>query len=64
MQALLLKNEKNIREDIDIYRLASEMVIDGIVQPNNLREELKGRFEMYMSKYQVFTDRKHPVYPV
>ena len=38
------------------------MVIDGIVHPNNLREELKGRFEMYMSKYQVFTDRKHPVY--
>ena len=63
-QALLLKNEKSIREDIDIYRLASEMVIDGIVHPNKLREELKGRFEMYMSKYQVFTDRKHPVYPV
>ncbi|MDR4458775.1 carboxyl transferase domain-containing protein, partial [Bacillus tropicus] len=51
-------------KDIDIYKLASEMVIDGIVHPNNLREALKGQFEMYMSKYQVFTDRKHPVYPV
>ena len=62
--SFIAEKREEYKKDIDIYHLASEMVIDGIVHPNNLREELKGRFEMYMSKYQVFTDRKHPVYPV
>ncbi|PWK11616.1 acyl-CoA carboxylase subunit beta [Tumebacillus permanentifrigoris] len=52
------------RQDIDIYKLASEMIIDGIVDPNDLRNELVRRFEVYTSKYAPFTDRKHPVYPV
>ncbi|GAA3326593.1 hypothetical protein GCM10020331_063130 [Ectobacillus funiculus] len=58
------KNEKNIKKDIDIYHLASEMIVDGIVHPNQLREELIRRFDVYRSKYQIFTERKHPVYPV
>lgn len=58
------QKREEYKQDIDIYRLASEMVIDGIVHPNALRDELKKRFNMYMSKYQIFTDRKHPVYPV
>ncbi|OLO36413.1 carboxylase [Alkalihalophilus pseudofirmus] len=58
------KKREEYKEDIDIYRLASEMVIDGIVPANSLRDELSRRFEAYMSKYVVFTHRKHPVYPV
>jgi methylmalonyl-CoA decarboxylase subunit alpha len=58
-----LKREE-YRKDIDIYRLASEMIVDGIVQPNNLRSELISRFEAYISKQQIFTHRKHGVYPV
>ncbi|MDQ0884282.1 acyl-CoA carboxylase subunit beta [Peribacillus sp. V2I11] len=56
------RNEYN--EDIDIYRLASEMIVDGIIQPNDLRDELSTRFEAYSSKQLTFTDRKHGVYPV
>ncbi|MDF9761682.1 acetyl-CoA carboxylase carboxyltransferase component [Peribacillus simplex] len=56
------RNEYN--EDIDIYRLASEMIVDGIIQPNDLRVELSARFEAYSSKQLTFTDRKHGVYPV
>ncbi|MGR5876803.1 hypothetical protein ACT7C3_11590 [Bacillus pacificus] len=37
----MLKKREEYKKDIDIYHLASEMVIDGIVHPNNLREELK-----------------------
>ncbi|TCT17592.1 acetyl-CoA carboxylase carboxyltransferase component [Melghiribacillus thermohalophilus] len=51
-------------EDIDIYRLASEMVIDDIVQPDHLRSELIKRLEAYRSKNLTFTERKHGVYPV
>lgn len=62
--AFIQQKRDEYREDIDIYRLASEMIIDGIVPANSLRNELATRFEAYMSKYQLFTDRKHGVYPV
>jgi acetyl-CoA carboxylase carboxyltransferase component len=63
-QAFMEEKREEYRQGIDIYKLASEMIIDDIVEPNNLREELVKRFEAYTSKYQIFTDRKHPVYPV
>lgn len=50
--------------DIDLYQLASDMVIDGIVPAHGLRRELIKRFDVYASKSVVFTERKHPVYPV
>ncbi|MBO9129281.1 acyl-CoA carboxylase subunit beta [Bacillus sp. 165] len=62
--AFIAQKREEYKKDIDIYHLASEMVIDGIIHPNKLRQELIQRFELYTSKYQVFTDRKHPVYPV
>jgi acetyl-CoA carboxylase carboxyltransferase component len=38
--ALVEKLRAEYREDVDIERLASELVIDGIVPPDRLREEL------------------------
>ncbi|MBZ5751043.1 acyl-CoA carboxylase subunit beta [Metabacillus rhizolycopersici] len=58
------QKREEYRKDIDIFRLASEMIIDGIIPANSLRNELIARFDAYMSKYLVFTQRKHPVYPV
>ena len=63
-QAFVMQKREEYKEDIDLYRLASEMIIDGIVEPQNLRSELSTRFRLYESKHQVFTERKHPVYPV
>ncbi|MED1419910.1 acyl-CoA carboxylase subunit beta [Bacillus smithii] len=62
--AFVEAKREEYRKDIDIYRLASELVVDDIVEPNRLREELSRRLEVYMSKYLVFSERKHPVYPV
>ncbi|WP_338453001.1 acyl-CoA carboxylase subunit beta [Niallia oryzisoli] len=62
--AFIEQKREEYKEDIDIYRLASEMVIDGIIPANSLREELSKRFEAYASKYLIFSERKHPVYPV
>ena len=39
--SFIAEKREEYKKDIDIYHLASEMVIDGIVHPNNLREELK-----------------------
>ncbi|MEC1406783.1 acyl-CoA carboxylase subunit beta [Bacillus halotolerans] len=52
------------KEDINIYRLASEMIIDAVIPANSLREELHKRLMAYMTKEITFTNRKHPVYPV
>ncbi|NNV00604.1 acyl-CoA carboxylase subunit beta [Geobacillus sp. DSP4a] len=62
--AFVEQKREEYRRDIDIYRLASELVVDGIVAPNDLRDELIRRFAAYMSKYMVFSERKHGVYPV
>ncbi|WP_096225336.1 acyl-CoA carboxylase subunit beta [Geobacillus sp. FJAT-46040] len=62
--AFVEQKREEYRRDIDIYRLASELVVDGIVAPNDLRNELIRRFDAYMSKYIVFSERKHGVYPV
>lgn len=62
--AFIEEKRNEYRENVDIYRLASELIIDGIIPANSLRDELNSRIEMYMSKYMDFTDRKHPVYPV
>lgn len=62
--AFIEQKREEYKEDIDIYHLASEMVIDGIIPANSLREELVQRFEAYSSKYLIFSERKHPVYPV
>lgn len=62
--AFVAQKREEYQADIDIYRLASEMVIDGIIQPNDLREELIARLAAYASKDMTFSRRKHPVYPV
>ena len=62
--AFIEQKREEYKEDIDIYHLASEMVIDGIIPANSLRAELVNRFEAYSSKYLIFSERKHPVYPV
>ncbi len=62
--AFIKEKQEEYKENIDIYRLASEMVIDDIVQPNDLRDHLNKRLEAYQSKNLTFTERKHGVYPV
>jgi len=47
------------REDIDVHRMASEVVIDEIVPPSDLREELAARFAFYESVEKDRPDKKH-----
>jgi acetyl-CoA carboxylase carboxyltransferase component len=50
--------------DIDILRLASELVIDGIVEPTQVRSELVARFAAAATKDRHFSTRRHGVPPV
>ncbi|RYJ13635.1 acyl-CoA carboxylase subunit beta [Halogeometricum borinquense] len=47
------------REDIDAHRMASEVVIDEIVPPSDLRAELAGRFAFYADVDKSLPDKKH-----
>lgn len=60
----VMEKREEYKKDIDIYRLASEMIVDGIVAPDDLRTELSRRYEAYENKELQFSQRKHPVYPV
>jgi methylmalonyl-CoA decarboxylase subunit alpha len=50
--------------DIDILRLASELVVDDVVEPENLRAELIRRFTAAAGKDRAFSRRRHGVTPV
>ncbi len=50
--------------DIDVLRLASELVVDDVVQPSELRGELIRRFAAAAGKDRSFARRRHGVTPV
>ena len=58
------EKRKEYQEDIDIYRLASDMIVDDIIAGCQLRGELIRRYDAYQSKELHFSSRKHAVYPV
>jgi acetyl-CoA carboxylase carboxyltransferase component len=52
------------REDVDLKKLASELVVDAIVPFDALRSEIERRFERYADKRETAPDKKHLVPPV
>lgn len=62
--AFIQEKRKGYQEDMNIYELASEMIVDGVIPFDHLRDELCHRLQAYTSKEMTFTRRKHPVYPV
>ncbi len=51
-------------EEIDILHLASELVIDAVVHPGDLRQELVRRFAAYASRDRNWPSKRNPVTPV
>jgi acetyl-CoA carboxylase carboxyltransferase component len=50
-------------EDVDILHLASELVIDAVVQPEDLRAELIKRYAVYAGKRREWPAKRNPVTP-
>jgi acetyl-CoA carboxylase carboxyltransferase component len=64
-RAEFVKNlQDEYRDDIDIFRLASELIIDAVVPPSELRAELVRRFAAYRTRRRADVSRHHPVSPV
>ena len=49
--------------DIDILHLASELVVDAVIEPDDLRAEIIRRLAFAESKDRSFTERRNPVTP-
>jgi acetyl-CoA carboxylase carboxyltransferase component len=52
------------KKDIDLLKLASELVIDAVVPGRDLREELVRRYRLYAEGYEPGRSRKRGVTPV
>ena len=50
--------------DIDVLRLAGELVVDNVVEPEDLRAELVRRYAVARGKDRSFSRRRHGVTPV
>ncbi|HUE25638.1 MAG TPA: acyl-CoA carboxylase subunit beta [Solirubrobacteraceae bacterium] len=51
-------------EDIDILHLGSELVVDAVIQPEGLRDELIRRFALAAGKDRQWPEKRNPVTPV
>ena len=56
--------EDEYREDVDLYKLAANLVVDDVVEPDRLRVELVKRFRAYSTRTSTRPNRKHGVPPV
>jgi methylmalonyl-CoA decarboxylase subunit alpha len=52
------------KEEIDVLHLASELVVDAVVQPADLRGELVRRYAVYASRERSWPAKRNPVTPV
>ncbi len=62
--ALVTKLRDEYREDVDIVKLASELVVDAIIPSSELRAEVDRRFARYEDKRETRPKKKHLVPPV
>jgi acetyl-CoA carboxylase carboxyltransferase component len=63
-QRFIEEKRREYSEDIDILHLASELVVDAVVEPDSLRSELIRRFALADSKQRDFAERRNPITPV
>ncbi len=55
---------REYEQDVDLLRLAADLVIDAVVQPEDLRRELVVRLAAASGSRRVHTERRHGVPPV
>ncbi len=55
--------QEEYREDIDIYRLADELIVDAVVAPADLRNELARRFDACATRQRDDAPRHHGNFP-
>jgi acetyl-CoA carboxylase carboxyltransferase component len=62
--AFVEKLREEYKEEIDILHLASELVVDAVVQPEDLRSELVRRYALYAGRTREWPAKRNAVTPV
>jgi acetyl-CoA carboxylase carboxyltransferase component len=62
--SFIAEKRKEYSKNIDIHRLASELIIDDIVGFDELRGDLIRRFKLYESKQVKGLEKRNPIHPV
>ena len=63
-EAFIAEQRQIYEEDVDLLRLASELVVDAVIDFGDLRREVVRRLERAKGKDRHFSDRRHGVPPV
>ena len=50
-------------QDVDLLRLAADLVLDAVIEPGELRAELQRRFDVLVGKTRHRVDKRHAVPP-
>jgi len=62
--AFVAARRAEYEEDVDLLRLASDLVVDAVVEPGELRREIALRLAYATGRDRRFSDRRHGVPPV
>jgi acetyl-CoA carboxylase carboxyltransferase component len=63
-EAFVAERRAEYEADVDLLRLASELVVDAVVEFEELRSEVARRLALAEGKDRSFSDRRHGVPPV
>jgi propionyl-CoA carboxylase beta subunit len=63
-EAFVKQKRAEYEADVDLLRLASDLVIDAIINPSELRGELSRRYATLTGKARPMPDKRHGVPPV
>jgi acetyl-CoA carboxylase carboxyltransferase component len=63
-EAFVSQMRQEYEADVDLLRLASELVIDAVVEPSSLRGELVARLSAAQGRRRTFSERRHGIAPV
>jgi acetyl-CoA carboxylase carboxyltransferase component len=63
-EAFVAQKREEYSKDIDILHLASELVVDAVIEPDSLRDELIRRYSLADTKHRDFAERRNPITPV
>ena len=62
-ETYIAERRAEYEQDVDLLRLASDLVLDGIIEPSELRDELIRRYAVLVGKTRVVTQKRHGVPP-
>jgi acetyl-CoA carboxylase carboxyltransferase component len=62
-EAFVAEKRIEYEQDVDLMRLASDLVIDAVINPSELREELVRRYRVLVGKSRHLASKRHGVPP-